>query len=222
MTNPAYKLAEADIGTLELAKGDNPKVLKYFADVGHSWVKHDETAWCAAFVGAMLKRAGMPHTGKLNARSYLNWGDEIPLADAQKGDIVVFWRGSKGGAEGHVGFYAGQIGDKILVLGGNQKNQVRIDTYPEDRLLGVRRAPGTSSPSAVLVKDGPARANVAQSKTVQASAVQIASGAGAGIAALSSLSGTAQIVALVFAGVVVAAAAWIMRERIKKWADGDR
>lgn len=66
------------------------------------------------------------------------------------------------------------------------------------------------------------RTNVAQSKTVQASAVQIASGAGAGIAALSSLSGTAQIVALVFAGVVVAAAAWIMRERIKKWADGDR
>lgn len=66
------------------------------------------------------------------------------------------------------------------------------------------------------------RTNVAQSKTVQASAVQIASGAGAGIAALSSLSGTAQIVALVFAGVVVVAAAWIMRERIKKWADGDR
>ena len=66
------------------------------------------------------------------------------------------------------------------------------------------------------------RTNVAQSKTVQASAVQIASGAGAGIAALSSLSGTAQIVALVFAGVIVVAAAWIMRERIKKWADGDR
>ena len=66
------------------------------------------------------------------------------------------------------------------------------------------------------------RTNVAQSKTVQASTVQIASGAGAGIAALSSLSGTAQIVALVFAGVVVVAAAWIMRERIKKWADGDR
>ena len=66
------------------------------------------------------------------------------------------------------------------------------------------------------------RTNVAQSKTVQASAVQIASGAGAGIAALSSLSGTAQVVALVFAGVIVVAAAWIMRERIKKWADGDR
>lgn len=61
-----------------------------------------------------------------------------------------------------------------------------------------------------------------QSTTVRASAVQIASGAGAGVAAVGALDGTAQIVALAFAGVVVLAALWIMRERIKKWAEGDR
>lgn len=66
------------------------------------------------------------------------------------------------------------------------------------------------------------RTNVAQSTTVQASAVQIASGAGAGIAAVGALDGTAQIVALVFAGVVVLAALWIMRERLKKWSEGIR
>lgn len=66
------------------------------------------------------------------------------------------------------------------------------------------------------------RTSVVQSKTVQASAVQIASGAGAGVAAVGALDGTAQIVAMVFAGVVVLAALWVMRERIKKWADGDR
>tara|TARA_R110000868_G_scaffold223318_1_gene475189 strand:- start:3506 stop:4129 length:624 start_codon:yes stop_codon:yes gene_type:complete len=66
------------------------------------------------------------------------------------------------------------------------------------------------------------RTSVAQSTTVQASAVQIASGAGAAVAALGSLDGTAQIVALAFAGTVVAAGAWIMRERIRKWADGVR
>ena len=222
MTNPAYKLAEADVGTLELAKGDNPKILKYFADVGHSWVKHDETAWCAAFVGAMLKRAGMPHTGKLNARSYLDWGNAIALEDAREGDIVVFWRGSRDGAEGHVGFYAGQIGDMILVLGGNQKNQVRFDTYPKDRLLGVRRAPGTAKPSAVLIKDGPARANVTQSKTVQASAAQVVGAVGGGAAAISSLDGTAQIIAIAFCAVVALLAVWVMRERLRKWAEGDR
>jgi peptidoglycan L-alanyl-D-glutamate endopeptidase CwlK len=66
------------------------------------------------------------------------------------------------------------------------------------------------------------RTSAAQSTTVQASAVQIVSGAGAGIAAVGGLDGTAQIVALVFAGVVMLAALWIMRERLRKWADGDR
>lgn len=66
------------------------------------------------------------------------------------------------------------------------------------------------------------RTNVAQSTTVQASAVQIASGAGAGIAAVGALDGMAQIVALIFAGLVVLSALWIMRERIKKWAEGER
>jgi len=66
------------------------------------------------------------------------------------------------------------------------------------------------------------RSSPAQSTTVQASALQIASGAGAGVAAIGSLSGTAQIVALVFAGIVVLAGMWIMKERLRKWSLGDR
>jgi len=66
------------------------------------------------------------------------------------------------------------------------------------------------------------RESAAQSSTVQASAVQIVSGAGAGVAAVGALDGTAQIVALAFAGIIVLAALWVMRERLRKWADGDR
>lgn len=66
------------------------------------------------------------------------------------------------------------------------------------------------------------RTTAAQSTTVQASAFQMVSGAGAGVAALGALDGTAQIVALVFVGVVVLAAAWVMRERLIKWAEGVR
>jgi lysozyme len=66
------------------------------------------------------------------------------------------------------------------------------------------------------------RSSPAQSTTMQASAVQVASGAGAGIAAVGALDGAAQIVAMVFAGVVVLAALWVMRERLKKWAEGVR
>lgn len=66
------------------------------------------------------------------------------------------------------------------------------------------------------------RTSVAQSTTVQASAVQIASGAGAAASSVAMLDGTAQLIALGFAGVVMLLGLWIMRERIKKWADGVR
>jgi peptidoglycan LD-endopeptidase CwlK len=59
-----------------------------------------------------------------------------------------------------------------------------------------------------------------ESSTVQASALQVASGAGAGLAAVGSLGGTAQVIILVFAAVVVLAGMWILRERLKAWADG--
>lgn len=68
----------------------------------------------------------------------------------------------------------------------------------------------------------PERTNVAKSTTVQASALQIASGGGAAVTALGALDGRAQIIALIFAGVVILSAIWIMRERLRKWANGDR
>lgn len=64
--------------------------------------------------------------------------------------------------------------------------------------------------------------NAASSSTVQASAVQIASAVGTAGGAVGMLNGTAQIVVLVFAGVIALTAMWIMRERLRKWASGDR
>ncbi len=66
------------------------------------------------------------------------------------------------------------------------------------------------------------RASAASSTTVQASAVQIASGAGAAVAAVGALDGTAQVFALAFGAIVVLAGIWIMRERLRKWAAGER
>ena len=66
------------------------------------------------------------------------------------------------------------------------------------------------------------RTSVAQSTTVQASAAQIGAGVGAAATAIGSLDGTAQIVALGFAGVIILAAMWIMKERLQRWASGDR
>jgi peptidoglycan LD-endopeptidase CwlK len=66
------------------------------------------------------------------------------------------------------------------------------------------------------------RTSAAQSTTVQASAVQVATGVGAAASGVAALDGMAQVIALIFAGVVIVAGLWIMRERIRKWADGVR
>lgn len=131
---------------MEIAgKKHNPLIVKWFGQVGHSWVTDDETAWCAAFMGAMLQEGGLPSTKKLNARSYLNWGKEVELHEAKEGDVVVFQRGTSGW-EGHVGFFVRQTNEHviphIIVLGGNQKNMVNEQPYLKRTLLGVRRWAG--------------------------------------------------------------------------------
>lgn len=135
----AYELAKAEIGTVEWADGNNPKVLAYFRDAGHPEISDDETAWCAAFVGAMLKRAGQKGTGKLNARSYLDWGQPVERKDARPGDVVVFKRGNSSW-QGHVAFFVKDCGASIDVLGGNQSNAVNVKGYKASQLLGIRRA----------------------------------------------------------------------------------
>ncbi|MDJ0614894.1 MAG: TIGR02594 family protein [Rhizobiaceae bacterium] len=141
MTAPWIDVANSLIGTSEKRGSvDNPDILEMFRLAGHGWVKDDETPWCAAFVGACLRMSGFASTGKLNARSYLEFGEE--LDEPKQGCVVVFWRGSKSGAFGHVGFYEGEDGNKIRVLGGNQgagsTESVNVKSYPKSRLLGYR------------------------------------------------------------------------------------
>lgn len=94
------------------------------------------TGNCAAFTGYCLEKAGIESTKKLNARSYLDWGNTTKTP--RIGDVVVFWRGKKDGWQGHVGFFVRAKGDSIYVLGGNQSDMVNIQAYPKSRLLGYR------------------------------------------------------------------------------------
>ncbi|MDP7150213.1 MAG: TIGR02594 family protein [Paracoccaceae bacterium] len=144
-----FEIAQSYIGTTEgLGPEDNPAIMDMYASVGHDWVEHDSVAWCAAFVGHCLEKAGLSSTRRLNARSYLQWGIPVDLADAQTGDIVVFSRSSKAW-QGHVGFFVKAAGSMIEVLGGNQSDAVNIQRYAKSRLLGVRRA-GNVAPAVTL------------------------------------------------------------------------
>lgn len=139
------KRAHELIGTTEIkGNADNPVIMAMYREVGHDWVEHDEVAWCAAFVGAMLERSGIRSTRKLNARSYLEWGYRVEPDDAQEGDIAIFERGNSSW-QGHVAFVISISKTHVKVLGGNQMNAVNIKSYPRSKLLGIRRIKAAGS-----------------------------------------------------------------------------
>lgn len=133
---PQTWIAEASkhIGLTEI-KGPkhHPEILQMWKDIKRGGIKDDETPWCAAFVWAMLERVGIRSTRFESARSYLQWGRT--LSEPVLGCVVVFTR--EGG--GHVGFLVGK--DKagnLLILGGNQSDQVNIRAFPVSRVSGYR------------------------------------------------------------------------------------
>lgn len=136
---PWMLIARAEIGTKELpGKADNPRIVEYLAttrlpDAMH----HDETPWCSAFCNWVFEQLKFNRTRSASARSWLSWG--VTIERPTIGCVVVLSRPSAGHGSGHVGFYAGEADESgLLVLGGNQGNQVSIKRYPKARVLGYR------------------------------------------------------------------------------------
>lgn len=140
MAEPKWiQIAKSELGVKRIpGRRHNRKILKYFQDVGHK-VKNDETAWCAAFVGSCLERAGIRSTRSLVAKSYLQWGR--PTRTPKLGTIVVMNRPDdpQGRSwKGHIGFYMRETDRYVYLLGGNQKNAVNVSAYPKHLIKGYR------------------------------------------------------------------------------------
>lgn len=131
------------IGTTEIAGAKhNPVILGFWKAIGISWGVTDEIAWCAAFTGAMLKRAGLPYLETGLARNYTDFVRQTKagkkLTKPHYGCIVVMWSGSPTGTQGHIGFCVGvQEGkpDNLMILAGNQGNRVGIDPFSKSKVL---------------------------------------------------------------------------------------
>lgn len=137
---PSWVLhALAEIGQAEVhGSGTNLRIASYWkgADIDVH-VTDDETPWCAAFVGAMLSSGMVFGTRKANAKSYLDWGDSLPLVSPPLGAVVVLNR-PPNAWQGHVGFCAGVDGMRIHLLGGNQGDRVSIASFDRARIAGIR------------------------------------------------------------------------------------
>ena len=152
MDQPRWlELAWADLGVAEApGPANNPKVVRYYANSGHPEVGADEVAWCAAFVGACLQRAGVAGTRSLMARSYLDWGQ--PLEEPRTGAVAVLSRGSDPSL-GHVGFLVGATASDIVLLAGNQGDAVSVQAFPRSRVVGFRW-PASPAAAPPVIPDG--------------------------------------------------------------------
>lgn len=126
--------AKKHIGTKEIrGPRHEPKILGWWRLIRRGGIRDDETPWCSAFVGAMFELSGVPSTRFESAKSWASWGR--PLDRPVYGCVVVLAR--EGG--GHVGFLLGyDILGNLLVLGGNQADEVNIRAFPRKRVLAYR------------------------------------------------------------------------------------
>jgi len=223
----------------------NPAVLEFFRVVGHPEIAEDETAWCAAYVGAMLKTAGYPippTASNLLARSYTAYGKKID--GPQVGCIAVFQRGNSSW-QGHVGFVVGWDDDSIELLGGNQGNAVSIAKFPRTQLLALRwpvavdakelEAAGSTEialakkikDAAIVVGGGAAAIKTVQETGIVEQGKQLTDGLGVGKAVLEGLqsvltlitaNGLIFVTAMSIAGYFLAR--HIMMKRIERHAAG--
>lgn len=129
---------EMDTGVDEVhGRADNPRIIEYHRTtvLPSSLADQDETPWCSSFVNWCVAQTGLRGTSSALARSWLDWGTGVD--SPKRGAITVFRRGGSP-TLGHVGFFWSTGGDRILVLGGNQGDQVSIKGYPKADLLGYR------------------------------------------------------------------------------------
>jgi uncharacterized protein (TIGR02594 family) len=113
---------------------DNPEIVAFHRSVDDGIVG-EGIAWCSSYVNWCIDPFFAP-TNSRAARSWLNWG--VGLGVPVYGCICVLWRESPESWKGHVGFYLGAIGNDVLLLSGNDSNEVTARRFPKSRVLGYR------------------------------------------------------------------------------------
>jgi len=133
---PWMRIARGELGVHGFPAGrSNPRITAYHAGTNIEGYD-DKASWCSSFAQWCLGRAGVAGTGSALARSWLAWGQ--PLDEPRHGCIAVLWRDDPQSWKGHVGFFVRLAGDDVVLLGGNQLEEVREHRYPREQVLGWR------------------------------------------------------------------------------------
>lgn len=141
---PWLDIARGEIGQVELAgpSEHNARILEYLetcdrddgGNLGPWAMARDETPWCSAFVNWCMLEAGCTGTNDARAISWLDWGLEIE--DPLPGCVAIIRRRRSGAdartgssSGNHVAFLDKTLPAGVQLLGGNQRNSVKISRY---------------------------------------------------------------------------------------------
>lgn len=119
-------------------KADNAELRAFLRSDGRTLGDPIRLPWCGDFVETCIRLALAEEATPANpylARNWLAFGVATPPV---VGAVAVFWRGSRTGSSGHVGFVVGADMRFLSILGGNQSNSVTVSRLSRDRLLGCR------------------------------------------------------------------------------------
>lgn len=123
-----FQLALHEVGVHEVGDNAGPDIRRFIDD---AHVGAEGEPWCAIFANAMLELSGIPGTRSASSQSFVGHPNFVSLTGPALGAIAVFWRQSRASGLGHVGFYRGEAGDRVYVLGGNEGDAVKIEAMPK-------------------------------------------------------------------------------------------
>lgn len=129
-----------------LREGADNAALRAFLKPGGTVGDPAKVPWCGDFVQTCMAVALPEEPLPANPYAAINWLGFGHETSPKKGAVLVFWRGSPNGWEGHVGFYIGEDAGFFHVLGGNQSDCVCETRIAKSRL----RAHGCRWPMTAL------------------------------------------------------------------------
>ena len=224
---PWLKTAFAEVGIQEIiGYANNPRIVGYHACTGLG-AGDDETPWCSSFMCWVMQQHDIMSTRSAASLSWLRWGKELDVP--VRGCVVVYERTDVKGNiipnRGHVGLWLGENGVVTHTLGGNQRNQVGVNSYMTERVVGYRWPSLPTNSTTVMASTTAAAGTMAAAapgimglitsvsshKEELSGAVDTAKSVAGGLGV--NLTNSASIIGLV---ITLAAVIYIVRERNKK------
>ncbi|TWP22616.1 TIGR02594 family protein, partial [Apibacter muscae] len=134
---PWMKIAWEEESKKLVETGSNKEIQKFFNGTPYEKSMKDGStnesiSWCGAFVNWVMTKYGYAGLSKnqdqydtVRALKWAEWSEGKNIGKPVYGAIAV----KKRSGGGHVGFVAGKVSDKIVILGGNQGNALKCSKY---------------------------------------------------------------------------------------------